>query len=253
MRWRRRCRAVPASRPSRRRWWRRAQRSSGCGRRWPSRQWRCTCTREERDADSSAGPVPPRVHGEVKAGLLTLIDQAELAGWSTRQAARVLDVDPERVRRWRHRHRSGGGLSDQRPGGAVHGVLPAERDAILALADAWGETDRSHRKLAHRGSRLGLVHVSESTVLRVLTSEKARPAWSRPTRTSGERAVAGLGGVEAEHHLVLRLHPLHPRQAGRGGGHGRGVPLLAHQPRVGGGDQYAHDRPRPRLSCGDRR
>ena len=36
---------------------------------------------------------------------------------------------------------------------------------------AWGEIDRSHRKLAHRGSRLDLVHVSESTVLRVLTAE----------------------------------------------------------------------------------
>ena len=35
----------------------------------------------------------------------------------------------------------------------------------------WGEIDRSHRKLAHRGSRLGLVHVSESTVLRVLAAE----------------------------------------------------------------------------------
>ena len=36
---------------------------------------------------------------------------------------------------------------------------------------AWGEIDRSHRKLAHRGSRLDLVHVSESTVLRVLAAE----------------------------------------------------------------------------------
>jgi putative transposase len=119
----------------------------------------------------SAGPVPPRVHGDVKAGLLTLIDHAEQAGWSTRQAARVLDLDPERIRRWRGRRRDGGGLVDGRPGGAVHGILPAERDAILTLAEQWGQTDRSHRKLAHRGSRLGLVHVSESTVLRVLTSE----------------------------------------------------------------------------------
>jgi len=39
------------------------------------------------------------------------------------------------------------------------------------LFQAWGEIDRSHRKLAHRGSRLDLVHVSESTVLRVLAAE----------------------------------------------------------------------------------
>ena len=31
--------------------------------------------------------------------------------------------------------------------------------------------DRSHRKLAHRGSREGLVWVSEATVLRVLRAE----------------------------------------------------------------------------------
>jgi len=34
---------------------------------------------------------------------------------------------------------------------------PLERDAIIALFDRWGEIDRSHRKLAHRGSYEGLV------------------------------------------------------------------------------------------------
>jgi putative transposase len=53
----------------------------------------------------------------------------------------------------------------------VHGILPAERDAIVALAETWGPVDRSHRKLAHRGSRLGVVDVSESTVFRVLAAE----------------------------------------------------------------------------------
>ncbi len=41
----------------------------------------------------------------------------------------------------------------------------------MALFDEWAEIDRSHRKLAHRGSRLRLVHVSESSVLRVLAAE----------------------------------------------------------------------------------
>ena len=53
----------------------------------------------------------------------------------------------------------------------VHALLPADREAIRDLADAWGEVDRSHRKLAHRGSRLDLVHVSESAMLRVLSAE----------------------------------------------------------------------------------
>lgn len=41
----------------------------------------------------------------------------------------------------------------------------------MGLFEAWDGIDRSHRKLAHRGSRLGLVHVSESTVRRVLAEE----------------------------------------------------------------------------------
>ena len=50
----------------------------------------------------------------------------------------------------------------------MHGLLPAEAEQILALFDEWGETDRSHRKLAHRGSYLGSVWVSPSSVRRVL-------------------------------------------------------------------------------------
>ena len=61
------------------------------------------------------------------------------------------------------------GLADQPPGGSpLHGLLDYERAAIIELFEGWGGIDRSHRKLAHRGSRLSLVHVSESTVRRVL-------------------------------------------------------------------------------------
>jgi putative transposase len=42
---------------------------------------------------------------------------------------------------------------------------------VVQLFEVWGEVDRSHRKLAHRGSRIGLVHVSQSTVRRVLAAE----------------------------------------------------------------------------------
>jgi transposase InsO family protein len=50
----------------------------------------------------------------------------------------------------------------------VHGLLAEEVSEILALFDEWGEVDRSHRKLAHRGSYLGRVWVSPSSVRRVL-------------------------------------------------------------------------------------
>lgn len=69
----------------------------------------------------------------------------------------------------------------------LHALLPAERAAIVGLFEAWGGIDRSHRKLAHRGSRLGLVHVAESTVLRVLKHEGlALPG--KPAREPAVRA-----------------------------------------------------------------
>ncbi len=51
----------------------------------------------------------------------------------------------------------------------MHGLLESEVGEILALFDEWGETDRSHRKLAHRGSYLHRVWVSPSSVRRVLS------------------------------------------------------------------------------------
>ena len=57
------------------------------------------------------------------------------------------------------------------PREAPHGILEWEREAIVDLFDEWGHIDRSHRKLAHRGSRLEKVFVSESTVLRVLSDQ----------------------------------------------------------------------------------
>jgi putative transposase len=120
------------------------------------------------------------VDGCVKAGLVGLVEVAVGHGWSARRAAALLGLDHVRVHRWQRR-RDAGTLDDARPGGApLHAILPAERDAILALAQQWAEVDRSHRKLAHRGSRLGVVHVSESTVFRVLAAEglvlPAKPA-----------------------------------------------------------------------------
>jgi putative transposase len=119
----------------------------------------------------STGPVPPRVDAPVKAGLLELVDHAVAHGWSARRAVDLLGLDHVRVGRWQAR-RATGELADPPSGGhPLHGLLDTERAAILALFEAWGEIDRSHRKLAHRGSRLGLVHVSESSVRRVLAAE----------------------------------------------------------------------------------
>lgn len=129
----------------------------------------------------TAGPVPTRVDGEVKAGLLELIDHATDGGWSARRACEVLELHEDRAGRWRRRREAGGSLDDATPGPdePLHALLDWERDAIIELFDQWGQVDRSHRKLAHRGSRLEKVFVSESSVLRVLRAQNlvlpARP------------------------------------------------------------------------------
>lgn len=96
----------------------------------------------------------------------------------------MLGVKERRARYWQHRA-AAGELVDRRPGRALHGLLPGEIDAILALAAEWGEIDGSHRKLAHRGSYLGRVWVSPSTVLRVLL-EHGRALPCRPPRPRTE-------------------------------------------------------------------
>jgi putative transposase len=91
-------------------------------------------------------------------------------------------------------------LEDERPGGMpVHGLRPQEVSAILELFEQWGDVDRSHRKLAHRGSYIGKVWVSPATVRRVLAAHglhlkrprrikqparKPFPEWAHYTRNS---------------------------------------------------------------------
>ncbi|MGH3500880.1 MAG: integrase core domain-containing protein [Nocardioidaceae bacterium] len=120
----------------------------------------------------TVGPVPARVDAPVKAGICDLVEHAVAHGWSARAACGVLGIDDSRVARWAARRCAGESLDDSAPGGnPLHGLLGRERAAVVALFEAWGETDRSHRKLAHRGSRLGLVHVAPSTLQRVLMAE----------------------------------------------------------------------------------
>jgi transposase InsO family protein len=114
------------------------------------------------------GPVPARVDGADKAALLDLVDQAVDAGWSIARVCAMLQVDRARVWRWQQR-RTTGRLDDALPGGhPIHGLLEWEQDEIVAIFEEWGVVDRSHRKLAHRGSYEGRVWVSPSTVDRVL-------------------------------------------------------------------------------------
>ena len=109
-------------------------------------------------------------------------------GWAHTRACRVLEIEDVRAHRWRQRLRETGSLEDGRPvGDAVHRLLSWEEQAILDLIETWGWVDRSHRKLAHRGSYTGTVFVSPSTLLRValkhrveLPGEPVRPRPKMP-------------------------------------------------------------------------
>jgi transposase InsO family protein len=87
-----------------------------------------------------------------------------------------------RVLRWQARAVVGR-LDDAKPGPeiALHALLPWEREAIVKISEEWLEIDRSHRKLAHRGSRVEAFYASESTVLRVLQAAGIKVA-ERPAR-----------------------------------------------------------------------
>ena len=107
----------------------------------------------------------------MKDKLLAIVCECVAAGWTTERACSVLEVDRRRVWRWQRRRDSGEGLEDRSPGGnPVHALLGWEVEDILALAEQWGPTDRSHRKPAHRGSSLQRVWVAPSTVRRVLAA-----------------------------------------------------------------------------------
>ncbi|HYB22898.1 MAG TPA: hypothetical protein VED41_03810, partial [Solirubrobacteraceae bacterium] len=104
-----------------------------------------------------------------------LIEAATAAGWSQVRACAVLGIAGVRVHRWRAKLAATGTLEDLAPGGnPVHRILPWEEQAILELIETWGPVDLSHRKLAHRGSYIGTVFVSESTVLRVALKHRIR-------------------------------------------------------------------------------
>jgi transposase InsO family protein len=128
------------------------------------------------------------VSARTKLEQLGLIDGAVAVGWAHARACRVLDLADVRAHRWRQRLRETGSLEDGDPGGgAVHGILAWEEQAILDLIETWGWVDRSHRKLAHRGSYTGAVFVSPSTLLRValkhrveLPGEPFRPRPKMP-------------------------------------------------------------------------
>ena len=131
--------------------------------------------------------MPARVPAEVKELVLKTIDDAVAAGFAHSWACSRWQVSDSRVHRWRAHRRDAGTLVDAAPGGhPVHALLPEEVAAILDLVERWGAVDRSHRKLAHRGSYEQLVWVSASSLRRVLIAHGLTLPEPSP-RTRSER------------------------------------------------------------------
>jgi transposase InsO family protein len=126
--------------------------------------------------------------GPAKEGLVRLTTDAAEAGFSERWACTQLGVGHSRMMEWKAKLAAGQPLDDQVPGPitgeALHALLDWEKAEIIEVAQEWQQIDLSHRKLAHRGSRLGRVFASESTFLRVLTSVGMRlPGIPRPAKS----------------------------------------------------------------------
>jgi putative transposase len=97
----------------------------------------------------------------------------------------VLGLDRQRAWRWHTRRQAGLPLDDAPSGGnPIHGLLDWEQAEILAIFAERADVDRSHRKLAHRGSYEGRVWVSPSTVDRVLARHNLHlTGQTRPPKT----------------------------------------------------------------------
>ena len=132
--------------------------------------------------------MPARVPAEAKELVLKTVDEAVAAGFSHSWACALWQVSDSRVHRWRARRRDTGTLVDCAPGGhPIHGLLPEEVAAILDLVEQWGPIDRSHRKLAHRGSYQQLVWVAPATLRRVLITHGLSLPAPQPRRRSEQK------------------------------------------------------------------
>jgi transposase InsO family protein len=153
------------------------------------------------------------VSAETKLELLGLVDQAVSNGWAHARACRMLQIEDVRVHRWRRRLELTGTLEDRSPGGnPVHRILDWEERAILELIEQWGAVDRSHRKLAHRGSYTGQVFVSPSTVLRVAEKHRIRlPGEPAPPR----RTLPAMPEIAWEKNRIWIWDASHFKRSGR--------------------------------------
>lgn len=145
--------------------------------------------------------------------LLDLVNQAVTAGWSMGAACDYLDISQRRVERWRECVSCGQALDDRAPGGnPVHGLTPGEKAEIVAVYNEWADIDRSHRKLAHRGSWLNRFWADPTTVKHVL--EQADLRFKAPKRVGRSKKKPWPSWVQQEPNAVWIYDTTHWTRAG---------------------------------------
>ena len=114
---------------------------------------------------------------------MAMVVECKSKGVKRNRTCALLQVDERRVRHWFTRS----ALADIKPGPvhAPHALLPAEREAIVALAKDERYVDDSHRVLTAKGVDCGTLAVSASTVYRVMRSEHLTTDRSGHSRRNG--------------------------------------------------------------------
>ena len=102
--------------------------------------------------------------------MMDIVEEAEL---SKKKVCEILKLNRSRYYRWKSRYEEHGfaGLKDKKPtpNGPVHSLLDEEKEAIIE--HALDNPDTRHRKLAYELQNEDIVHVSPSSVYRVLKAE----------------------------------------------------------------------------------
>ena len=134
------------------------------------------------------GPIAGQLISEqIKLEILTVIATSQHQGVSAQRSCSLLAINHRRIVRWQQHARLGQGLADRTPGPkeALHRVLPAEIEQIVALAGSARYADLSHRMLAVTAWDKGLFQASFSTVYRVLKERNLMRARGPGGRHNG--------------------------------------------------------------------
>lgn len=123
--------------------------------------------------------------------VLEVIEEAGRQGVSCRRSCASLMIQRSRVVRWQQARRAGADLENGTPGPqeALHRLLPAEREQVVALARREDLVDLSHRELTVTAWDQGLVYVSFSTTYRLLKAEGLMGMRGKDRRHNGSSSA----------------------------------------------------------------